>query len=521
MTRMQILKEALGKDAIDWLNSHESLSNDFMELAKSDEGFAEELLDLYGAQPSSLKSFVQLSRSNSKEFDKVKTSINKTVTKLADVARAVALQLCTNNMGMKEDSKITKAVAKALEDVLVDVANDEAEIKAIQKDLNDKSKKCKIAQYTDKVTATDLLESYTGKTREFLFQAYDIYLTFGHNVIGKGEIVFALVAANATLCNHTSKNNKSDVYVGNRPVEIKANNGSLSGSGAKNFHTDAKVIREALKAIPEITQNISTLRGTWLFSDFPKELAGTASQGLSPFSQKAYKIVWSKLANFLYNVQNANGDTFLRDSTKHTIECILLWVYTQIYANNFPSGLDGTISKLCRLSSGILYNSAKVKIADEDISRLLAYDTAIKSIVYLMSIAGSDEIETNKDIAPYLVLCNKLSDKIIMYVIDYGVGDAIEDVAKRWSELVIAGKLRPQARNSASRGAANSVAVKEELQEALDSTIEEFCRLLDLDPSYVSACEQIRENVYEITVEIDDFNKSYIFNPITGNLREL
>lgn len=520
MTRMQVLKEALGKDAIDWLNSNESLSNDFIDLAKSDKEFAKELLKLYDAQPSSLKSFVQLSRSDSEEFDKVKTKINKTVTKLSDVARAVALQLCTNNMGMKEGSKITKAVAKALEDVLVDVADDEAEIKAIQKDLNDKSKKCKIAQYTDTVTATDLLESYTGKTREFLFQAYDIYLTFGHNVIGKGEIVFALVAANATLCNHTSKNNKSDVYVGNRPVEIKANNGSLSGSGARNFHTDVKTIRKALQSVPEITQNITTLRGTWLFRDFPGELVGTAGQGLSPFSQKAYKTVWSKLADFLYNVKDANGNTFLRNSTKHIIECILLWVYTQIYANSFPFGLEETISKLCKLSSGILYSSVKGETADADISRLLAYDTAIKSIVYLISVAGSDDIDTNEDTAPYLVLCNKLSDKIIMYVIDYGAG-AIEDVAKRWSDLVIAGKLKPQARNSASRGAANSVAVKEELQEALDSTIEEFCRLLDLDPSYISACEQIRDNVYEITVEIDDFNKSYIFNPITDNLREL
>lgn len=520
MTRMQVLKEALGKDAIDWLNSHESLSNDFMELAKSDEGFAKELLKLYDAQPSSLKSFVQLSRSDSEEFDKVKAKINKTVTKLSDVARAVALQLCTNNIGMKEGSKITKAVAKALEDVLVDVADDEAEIKAIQKDLNDKSKKCKIAQYTDKVTATDLLESYTGKTREFLFQVYDIYLTFGHNVIGKGEIVFALVAANATLCNHTSKNNKSDVYVGNRPVEIKANNGSLSGSGAKNFHTKVETVLAALKNIPEITQNITALKRSWLFSDFPKELVGTADEGLSPFSQKAYKTVWSKLANFLCNVKDANGNTFLQRSAKHIISCILQWVYTQIYVNNFPSGLDGTVSDICDLSSGILFHSAKAKIADEDIRRLLAYDTAIKSIVYLMSVAGSDEIDTNEDTAPYLVLCNKLSDKIIMYVIDYGAG-AIEDVAKRWSDLVIAGKLKPQARNSASRGAANSVAVKEELQEALDNTTEEFCRLLDLDPSYVSACEQIRDNVYEITVEIDDFNKSYIFNPITGNLREL
>lgn len=521
MTRMQILKEALGKDAIDWLNSHESLSNDFMELAKSDEGFAEELLDLYGAQPSSLKSFVQLSRSDSEEFDKVKTRINKTVTKLSDVARAVALQLCTNNMGMKEDSKITKAVAKALEDVLVDVADDEVEIKAIQKDLNDKSKKCKIAQYTDKATATDLLESYTGKTREFLFQAYDIYLTFGHNVIGKGEIVFALVAANATLCNHTSKNNKSDVYVGNRPVEIKANNGSLSGSGAKNFDTKIETVQKALQSIPEITQNITVLKKSWLYKDFPKELVGTVDEGLSPFSQKAYKTVWSKLANFLYNVQNANGDTFLRASTRHIIECILLWVYTQIYANNFPSALEDAVRRICVLSSNILFCSVRDKIAKEDIRRLLAYDTAIKSIVYLMSVARSDNIDVNKDTAPYLVLCNKLSDKIIMYVIDYGVGSKIEDVAKRWSELVIAGKLKPQARNSASRGAANSVAVREELQEALDSTIEEFCRLLDLDPSYVSACEQIRDNVYEITVEIDDFNKSYIFNPITSNLREL
>ena len=520
MNRMQVLKEALGKDAIDWLSSNESLSNDFIDLAKSDKEFARKLLDLYDAQPSSLKSFVQLSRSDSKEFDKVKTKINKTVTKLSDVARAVALQLCTNNMGMKEGSKITKAVAKALEDVLVDVADDEAEIKAIQKDLNDKSKKCKIAQYTDKVTATDLLESYTDKTRKFLFQAYDIYLTFGHNVIGKGEIVFALVAANATLCNHTSKNNKSDVYVGNRPVEIKANNGSLSGSGAKNFSTSTKTIQAALQSIPEITQNITVLKKSWLYKDFPKELVGTVDEGLSPFSQKAYKTVWSKLADFLYNVKDESGNAFLQRSAKHIIKCILVWVYTQIYANNFPSGLEETVSKICGLSSNILSCSVRGKIAKEDIRRLLAYDTAIKSIVYLMSVAGSDDIDVNEDTAPYLVLCNKLSDKIIMYVIDYGVGN-IGNVAERWSELVIAGKLKPQARNSASRGAANSVAVKEELQEALNSTTEEFCRLLDLDPSYVSACEQVGDNVYKITVEIDDFNKSYIFNPITGNLREL
>lgn len=449
MTRKQILQEALSDSEQAWLDDPANEATIKSMIAKDRKSKSGKERDRYGDGENKVYN----------DAETLADCLLKDIFKVADHAENPNKEKRNNDLN-SYNSKISSTVKDKIIEIILDTTTDATDMEAIEKEIRS-VKKLDLDSIKNKTECFRLSDlGYSEITNKLLVNLYDAKLSFGNNVFGKGELLFALILKDAKILDHTSKNNKTDLEVKNAdgktvPVEVKANNGILAGSGSKNSYVTSSGF---LKLAKESIKNLSDGKYATQLRTFTKGILNSSAKYIfeegkmkGPFSQKAYKALWKPLIEWFTNPENNQGMT--ADEQQEFITDLLFGLYWgEIYSKLKPDAIETELKKTCE----DFYLAMK---KGESAKSFIAFDTAIKGRLYMYSTCTDSNMLNG-----YLLFCRKYPSDVIAYCIDYGEDDVTIDY--RWQQLVAAGKLNPQARNSSTRGATTSIAVNEELEES-------------------------------------------------------